>query len=94
MCVAEGDRPQVLNASAPMSPVSSGLPPDGDIVAHEKEASLSHRDERQILLDTDRSFVHYPSGEAYIPHCHTDQIHSGRGGMLMPSCYLKERPTQ
>jgi hypothetical protein len=64
MRVAEGNRPQVLNAPTSTSPASSGPPPNGDAVANEKEASLSHRDERQIMLDTDRSFVHYPSGEA------------------------------
>ena len=63
-CVAEGNRPQVLNASIPMSPVSSGPPPDGDTITHETGAPLSHRDEHQITLDTDRSFVQYPSGEA------------------------------
>lgn len=61
--VAEGNRPQVLNASASTLSASSELPSD----AHGNEASLSHRDERQIMLDTDRSFVHYPSGEASSP---------------------------
>ena len=64
MRMAEGNRPQVLNASASTPPATSGPLPDGDTVSHEEEESLSHRDERQIMLDTDRSFVHYPSGEA------------------------------
>ena len=61
------NRPQVLNASTSTSPTSSEPSPNGDAVVHEKEASPSHRDERQIMLDTDRSFVHYPSGEASSP---------------------------
>jgi len=63
MRAAEGNRPQVLNASTSASPGISGPLPTGDTVTHEEEASLSHPDERQIMLDTDRSFVHYPSGE-------------------------------
>lgn len=64
MWVTEGNRPQVLNAStstafAPSQPLLAG-----GTVAHGERESLSHRDERQIMLDTDRSFVHYPSGEA------------------------------
>ena len=31
------------------------------------ERSLEHRDERQVGLDTDRSFVLYPVGKANIP---------------------------
>jgi len=61
------NRPQVLNALASTSSTPSEPPLNGDAVIHEKEASLSHRDERQIMLDTDRSFVHYPSGEAPSP---------------------------
>ena len=70
--VAESSRPQVLNAST-SSPTSSEPPPNGNLVLHEEGgetvAPLSHPDERQIMLDTDRSFVHYPTGEAlfFIP---------------------------
>jgi hypothetical protein len=64
MRVAKSSRPQVLNASTSASATSSEPLPDGDL------SSPSHQDERQIVLDTDRSFVHYPSGEApsSIPH--------------------------
>ena len=64
MRVAEGNRPQVLNASASTPSTTSGPLLEGDTVSHEEGESLSHRDERQITLDTDRSFVHYPSGAA------------------------------
>lgn len=64
MRVAERNRPQVLNASTSAASKSSEPLINGDAVANEKGESLSHRDERQIMLDTDRSFVHYPSGEA------------------------------
>ena len=67
MRVAESNRPQVLNASASASPTPSEPSPNGETVVLENEESLSHRDERQILLDTDRSFVQYPSGEALSP---------------------------
>lgn len=62
--VAESIRPQVLNASNPTPFAPSESPVDDEAVAREEGESLSHRDERQIMLDTDRSFVHYPSGEA------------------------------
>lgn len=64
MRVAESDRPQALNASTSTTFTSPEPPFDGETVAHKEEESLSHRDERQIMLDTDRSFVHYPSGKA------------------------------
>jgi len=64
MRVAEGNRPQVLNASTSTPPATSEPLPDGDTVNHEEQEPLSHRDEYQIMLDTDRSFVQYPSGEA------------------------------
>ncbi|KAF9788225.1 rab-GTPase-TBC domain-containing protein [Thelephora terrestris] len=56
--------PQVLNASTSTTPNSPEPLMNGETVANEKGESLSHRDERQIMLDTDRSFVHYPSGES------------------------------
>ncbi|KAF9648450.1 hypothetical protein BDM02DRAFT_3180165 [Thelephora ganbajun] len=56
--------PQVLNASTSASSMVSEPPLNSEAVGHEKEESLSHRDERQIMLDTDRSFVQYPSGES------------------------------
>jgi len=42
---------------------SSGEPPE----KAPSERSLEHRDERQVGLDTDRSFVLYPVGKAIIP---------------------------
>ena len=62
MRVAESNRPQVLNASTSISPTSSEPLQTDETVAH-KEDPFTHQDERQIMLDTDRSFVHYPSGE-------------------------------
>lgn len=50
------NRPELLDVS-PQTRQKSELD------SEEKE----HRDERQILLDTDRSFVLYPVGEP-IPH--------------------------
>lgn len=64
MWMAENNRPQVLNASTSTICIPSEPLLGGETVAHGEGESLSHRDERQIMLDTDRSFVHYPSGEA------------------------------
>jgi len=95
MRVAEGNRPQVLNASTSTSSATSKPLPDGDTVSHEEGESLSHRDERQIMLDTDRSFVQYPSGEGPPPYRHPDPMRPGRDGMLtLNHCRLKERATR
>ena len=64
MRVAEGNRPQVLNAPTSTSPATSEPLGDNLTVSHEGGELSPHRDERQIMLDTERSFVHYPSGEA------------------------------
>ena len=84
MRVAESNRPQVLNASTSASSTSSEPPPDGDL------SSSSHRDERQIMLDTDRSFVHYPSGEAP-SFILTPVLRSELGGMLTPNHLICRR---
>lgn len=71
--VARG-RPQLLHADAAEPGTTVGLQPahsaspdhsdreDLDISA-DLEETLAHRDERQIGLDTNRSFVLYPVGD-------------------------------
>lgn len=83
--VAESDRPQVFNASTSTSPASSEPLLDGNSLP-------PHRDERQIMLDTDRSFVHYPSGEAsYHPSIRTRwNAHTGSLSIIGESDAAKE----
>lgn len=51
------DRTRLLHAS------KETLSKEEDVKANTAEESAPHADERQISLDTDRSFVLYPAGE-------------------------------
>ena len=53
----------------PPEPSSIGDLPEKSL----SERSLGHPDERQVGLDTDRSFVLYPVGKAGVPHLMTSQ---------------------
>lgn len=65
------DRPQLLHLELPSgqddtgaSPLSINAENKSDDNDDEPEQLIPHPDERQVRLDTDRSFVLYPVGEA------------------------------
>jgi len=58
--------------SRPAAVAPAELSSTGDLLEKSlSERSLEHPDERQVGLDTDRSFVLYPVGKAGIPHLTT-----------------------
>ncbi|KAI0073116.1 hypothetical protein K474DRAFT_1666999 [Panus rudis PR-1116 ss-1] len=61
-----GNRTQLLNVRLEQRKEGTG--------SEDTSSTEEHPDERQIRLDTDRSFVLYPVGETRLPHRPSDLL--------------------
>lgn len=66
-CTNGSLRPQLLGLSPVHTQASESLSKEAHTEENDKPElrSQPHRDERQIRLDTDRSFILYPVGELF-----------------------------